>query len=160
MQKPQLLTCFEPIYVITTTSAPAEALNAARQEGGILCPSLRGPIKPGAKASPAAWDRLARPGGGGSPPNCSARSPGRRGPAASLPDGLLPPLEPAAAIGHQPQHPGLLPPPPIRAWSGDGPRWPRAASRAAFTTKSLGAVSLGGEGGRGVRAAVSPSRSR
>lgn len=130
MQNPQLLTCFEPIYVITT-SAPAEALNSARQEGGILCPSLRGPIKPGAKASPAAWDRLARPGGGGSPPNCSVRSPGGAGrrPAyltgscrrwnqlqqlaisLSIPGSSLRlPSEPGAAMG--PGGPGPRPEPP------------------------------------------------
>lgn len=41
---------------------------------------------------------------------------------SSLPDGLPPPLEPVAAIGHQTEHPRpLLPPPPIRARSGDGP---------------------------------------
>lgn len=41
---------------------------------------------------------------------------------SSLPDGLPPPLEPVAAIGHQTEHPRpLLPPPPIRVRSRDGP---------------------------------------
>ncbi|KAJ8793276.1 hypothetical protein J1605_000271, partial [Eschrichtius robustus] len=52
---------------------------------------------------------------------------GTRPTGSSLPDGLPPPLEPAAAVGHQTEHPRpLLPPPPIRARSGGAEGPPQA----------------------------------
>lgn len=73
---------------------------------------------PGARSSPSLW---------------------AAGPRPSLPDGLSPPLEQVAAVGHQTGHPrSLLPPPPIRATGGKGPRAPRPGSGAPRRQAPLG----------------------
>lgn len=93
-----------------------------------------GMVPSGRAVSPRPGRLLPRLGKGGAGPGPGARSsPSLRaaGPHPSLPDRLPPPLEQVAAVGHQTEHPrSLLPPPPIRASGGDGPRAPRPGSGA------------------------------